>query len=182
MIVKSALRCCLRLSMWVSLFSITRSSTPPLHSLIHRQGMNGMYKGIQAYVVLCFKPAIQYTVFEQVKRIILKGKQRTALTAPESFLLGMVARTVATVLVFPYVRAKVMLQTSSTQGESSIISLLAKMYREQGIRACFQGLGPELTRGIFSAALMLMIKEQIASLVHTALYGKKIENENVLKK
>jgi hypothetical protein len=142
--------------------------------------MSGMYKGIQAYVVLCFKPAIQYTVFEQVKRIILRGKNRTTLTAPESFFLGMVARTVATVLVFPYVRAKVVLQTTTSQEQQSIVALLLKIYKQQGIRACFQGLGPELTRGIFSAALMLMIKEQIASLVHKALYGK-LEQEKVLK-
>lgn len=136
-----------------------------------------MYKGIQAYVVLCFKPAIQYTVFEQVKRLLLKGKARTTLTAPESFVLGMVARTVATILTFPYVRAKVVMQTSTTQAgdvATSIVTLLTKMYREQGLAACYQGIGPELTRGIFSAALMLMIKEQIASLVHAALYGKKI--------
>lgn len=140
-----------------------------------------MYKGIQAYAVLCFKPAIQYTVFEQVKRIMLKGKSRTTLTASESFLLGMIARTIATILVFPYVRAKVVMQTAQqVEGEeaTSILALLTKMYREQGIRACFQGLGPELTRGIFSAALMLMIKEQIASLVHAALYGKSQDNKN----
>ena len=113
---------------------------------------------------------------------MLKGRNRTTLTAPESFLLGMVARTVATVVVFPYLRAKVVLQTSQDMQELSIAALLTKMYKEQGIRGCFQGLGPELTRGIFSAALMLMIKEQIASLVHTALYGKLEQQKDVFNR
>lgn len=167
---------------WLLVFAFTHYSTlspQSIHyslSLFHRRkGMYGMYKGIQAYVVLCFKPAIQYTIFEQVKRLLLKGKKRTTLTALESFLLGMLARTVATVLVFPYLRAKVVLQSTQEEEEKeatmSILSLLTKLYKEQGIGACFQGLGPELTRGIFSAALMLMIKEQLASLVHKALYG-----------
>jgi hypothetical protein len=42
----------------------------------------------------------------------------------------------------------------------------------------FQGLGPELTRGVLSAALMLMIKEQIVTLVDVALYGtQKLTND-----
>lgn len=151
-----------------------------LCNMLSEKGMNGMYKGIQAYVVLCFKPAIQYTVFEQVKRILLKGKSRKTLTAAESFLLGMVARTVATVVVFPYVRAKVMMQTAKEREETtSIVALLTKIYQEQGLKGWFQGLGPELTRGIFSAALMLMIKEQIADVVHTALYGNKSVEGNM---
>ena len=76
--------------------------------------MTGMYKGIQAYTVLCLKPAIQYTVFEQIKQRLLRGTQRTSLHAGESFVLGMVARTISTILVFPYVRAKVLMQTTQT--------------------------------------------------------------------
>jgi hypothetical protein len=139
--------------------------------------MKGMYKGIQTYVVLCLKPAIQYTVFEQVKRILLKGKtSNQKLSAVQSFLLGMVARTVATIAVFPYIRAKVVLQTQNVGDErhgtkESIPTMLQKMYTAGGLAAWFQGLGPELTRGVLSSALMLMIKEQITSLVHVALYG-----------
>lgn len=138
-----------------------------------------MYKGIQTYVILCLKPAIQYTVFEQVKRILLKGKPNQTLSAAQSFLLGMVARTVATVAIFPYVRAKVVLQTQSVADskKEGIPEMLFKMYTKGGLAAWFQGLGPELTRGVLSSALMLMIKEQITSLVHVALYGPhKIAN------
>jgi hypothetical protein len=35
----------------------------------------------------------------------------------------------------------------------------------------YHGLGPELTRGVFSAALMMMIKEQINGGVKNVLYG-----------
>jgi len=149
-------------------------------------GIRGMYKGIQAYTVLCLKPAIQYTVFEQVKRILLVRKHLAnksasgsrkqnaeTLSAPEAFLLGMVARTIATVAVFPYLRAKVMLQSQKDDNASNekpnISAMILKMYASGGLGECFQGIGPELTRGVFSAALMMMCKEQISFVVEKAL-------------
>ncbi|GMH97549.1 hypothetical protein TL16_g13361, partial [Triparma laevis f. inornata] len=93
----------------------------------------GMYSGVQAFVVLCLKPAIQYTVFEKVKAVILASKTTATktLTAIEAFLLGMVARTVATIIVSPYTRAKVMLQSSSSDEKPDIPAMLKKIYEEE---------------------------------------------------
>lgn len=144
------------------------------------QGGN-MYNGIQAYYVLCFKPALQYTVFEQVKASLLKSRKNKTLGAAEAFALGMFARTVATVAVFPFLRAKVVMQsrkkTSTENGDDtedqgpSIMTILQEVYNTDGLSGLYQGLGPELTRGVFSAALMLMIKEKIGGGVKTLLYG-----------
>ncbi len=155
-------------------------------------GIKGMYKGIQAYTILCLKPAIQYTVFEQVKSIMLvrkrlaasasggsgkKTSQAETLSAMEAFFLGMLARTVATIATFPYLRAKVVLQSqkkseTNNNGDKNnkpnIPSMIAKMYLSGGLGECFQGIGPELTRGVFSAALMMMMKEKISFVVRKA--------------
>lgn len=179
-----------------------------------------VYKGIQAYYILCFRPALQYTIYEQIKGWILRQRRRrhyqstraaTAtqqptsssheqLSASESFALGMLARTVATLFVFPFVRAKVRMQSNSSSslsssefgGESrccsnssnnntkdsttssssaSIWQLLQTTYTSGGIASLYQGLGPELTRGVLSAALMMMVKEQISGGVKKVLYG-----------
>jgi len=153
-----------------------RQNAMQLFLTILREG--NMYKGIQAYYVLCFKPALQYTVFEQIKATILKSRRKKSLTVTESFLLGMVARTVATVAVFPFIRAKVVLQSRriesnpmiSSEKKTSIRTLLVEIFQSNGITGLYQGLGPELTRGIFSAALMLMIKEQLNGSIKTLLY------------
>lgn len=129
-----------------------------------------MYKGIQAYTVLCLKPALQYTVFEQVKATVVANRNVKVLGAAEAFVLGMIARAISTVCMFPYLRAKVVLQ--ATGRKISIPKLLSEMAQQPGgIANWFQGLGPELTRGVLSAALMLMIKEQIGQVVQSALSG-----------
>lgn len=170
------------------------------------------YKGIQAYWILCFKPALQYTIFEQFKAWILRLRQirggqegrnnsATQLPAGEAFLLGMFSRTVATLVVFPFVRAKVRMQSltrTRTHHQSSnnatdstkvsphstpsstsssvdscaptIWKLLAENYTHGGLKALYQGLGPELTRGVLSAALMMMVKERISGSVKKILH------------
>jgi len=65
--------------------------------VFQEQGVEGLYNGIQAYQVLCLKPAIQYTVYEYCKELVLLGRPgEENLGSAEVFLLGMVARAVST--------------------------------------------------------------------------------------
>jgi len=153
-------------------------------NILSEKGIGGFYKGIQAYTVLCLKPAIQYTVYEQVKKIVITARRVQAkthgqrdvddtLSAAEAFFLGMVARIVATMLTYPYLRAKVMLQ--STYGNAKVKPTIPQMIVEQfshgGVWGLYQGIGPELTRGVFSAALMMMVKERIGVVVRALIDG-----------
>lgn len=134
-------------------------------------------------MVLCLKPAIQYTVYEQVKQIVIatrrlqvhgKAAVDDSLSAAEAFFLGMFARIVATMLTYPYLRAKVLLQ--STYGNAKVKPTIPQMIAEQlskgGVWGMYQGIGPELTRGVFSAALMMMVKERIGVIVRALIDGQ----------
>jgi solute carrier family 25 (peroxisomal adenine nucleotide transporter), member 17 len=193
----------------------TQSQMDILFSMINDPSYN-FYKGLSAYFVLCWKPAIQYWIYERLKILLLTNKQRHSarnttsrphkqqqLTNVESFILGMVARTISTIVVYPYIRAKVLLQTKQlpvTATRSSLpcndqsnnhmqsrqncsddaIPVVARSIatsKSSLDRTLFQhpwnrktidnicqlyyGIGPELTRGILSAAIMLMMKEHI---------------------
>ena len=88
--------------------------------LYKTKGVAGFYKGLAAYVVLCLRPAIQFAVFERLKAWKLAARQNASaptstvsLSALEAFVLGALARAVATVAVYPYTRAKVMAQVST---------------------------------------------------------------------
>lgn len=68
-------------------------------------------------------------------------------------MLGAIARSVATLLLFPYIRAKVLVQTKKRQavagqtaGQDGIISTLQRVYKEEGALSLYRGLGPELTK------------------------------------
>jgi adenine nucleotide transporter 17 len=153
--------------------------------LYNMMSEGGMYKGLQAYIVLCFKPAIQYTIYEQVKHYYLtylsrnNPTQSSSLSSVQAFLLGLISRTISTMVVFPYIRAKVLLQqrTSSSSSSNTIPNLMQSLVRQGGISSLFQGLGPELTRGVLSSALMMMVKEKISAIVSIALSIQKNSSE-----
>lgn len=91
-------------------------SSCPAHSTVRR--------GLGASLVLCANPAIQYTVFDQLKALLLaraaprRGGAKGALTALQAFLLGALAKAIATVITFPYIRAKVVLQAADRGSET----------------------------------------------------------------
>ena len=75
-------------------------------------------------------------------------------------MLGAVARAVATILVYPYIRAKVLAQSqnkaSKKSGESNgksekrdssgLGSVIAETIKNEGVLGLYRGLGPELFR------------------------------------
>ncbi|TDH68158.1 hypothetical protein CCR75_004096 [Bremia lactucae] len=146
-------------------------------SIVRESGIRGFYKGLGAYFVLCLQPAFQYTVFDRLKSIYLHkyNKASETLGALEAFVLGAIARSIATLVLFPYIRAKVLMQASKINNtvptesqrksravfwDKTIASTLQRVYIDEGPLALYHGLGPELTRGALSSALMLMIKEK----------------------
>ncbi|CAM9629836.1 unnamed protein product [Phaeothamnion confervicola] len=91
-----------------------------VRDMIRDESFVTFYRGIQAYVLLCLKPAIQYAAFNFLKAARLSAETasasgriarqpRTNLSTGEAFLLGAVARAIATVLIYPCIRAKVLI-------------------------------------------------------------------------
>ncbi|CCI40132.1 unnamed protein product [Albugo candida] len=146
-------------------------------------GVSGFYKGLRAYLILGLQPAIQYTLFQRVKVFYLSRYKRNmfALTALEAFFLGAIARSIATIILFPYIRAKVLAQTQKndpgsvenelydsqirSNKEESTLDTLRQVYQEDGVVGLYRGLGPEIMRGAMSAALTLMIKEKLQTYI-----------------
>eukprot|EP00928_Gymnodinium_smaydae_P027160 TRINITY_DN21088_c0_g1_i1.p1 TRINITY_DN21088_c0_g1~~TRINITY_DN21088_c0_g1_i1.p1 ORF type:complete len:369 (+),score=53.50 TRINITY_DN21088_c0_g1_i1:58-1107(+) len=105
-----------------------------LVSLVQRvlitEGVGGLFTGFWYNVMLCVNPAIQNTCFDRIKDSLLKVKAERAggksvgMTAFEAFVLGALAKAVATVVTYPLVRLKTILQagqpvSGSRQLESS---------------------------------------------------------------
>ncbi|TFJ85341.1 hypothetical protein NSK_003389 [Nannochloropsis salina CCMP1776] len=156
-----------------------KSWTEAAKEVLKEGGPSGLYKGIPAYGVLCLKPAIQYTLFEQLRRGILsllsrrRGVPVRALSAWQAFLLGALSRALATLIIFPWIRVRKMLmaqgkgvregEEGGREGgkEATVLFTLQKTLRDEGVPGLYRGMAPELTRGVLSAALMLMIKERL---------------------
>ncbi|KAL2650838.1 hypothetical protein R1flu_018966 [Riccia fluitans] len=136
-----------------------------------------LWAGIEPSIVLCSNPAIQYTVFEQLKyRLLKKGQVGVAaesapvvLSAFSAFFLGALSKSVATVITYPAIRSKVMIQAAESDDvkDKNKDKPIRKMHQafsliwnREGFFGFYKGLNAQILKTVLGAALMLMIKEK----------------------
>ncbi|KAK8959884.1 Peroxisomal adenine nucleotide carrier 1 [Platanthera guangdongensis] len=136
-------------------------------------------------VLLClFKNLIeiwvQYTVFDQLKQRLMKkqqskksasGSSPESLSAFSAFLLGAISKSLATIITYPLIRCKVMIQASDHEdgpgkpkpkSQKTIPGVLSSIWKEEGVPGFFKGLQAQILKTVLSSALLLMIKEKIS--------------------
>ena len=141
-----------------------------------------MYRGISAHSLGALKPAFQYAIYERIRRITLEG-QTTALSALQAFVLGAIARATADCICYPARTAKTRKQSALKTAKGATaeeaaeaarvanmgsIEVLQHVAKTEGFTAIYRGVEMEVGRGVFSAGLMLMVKERLDSVVSIA--------------
>ncbi|XP_057503591.1 peroxisomal adenine nucleotide carrier 1-like [Actinidia eriantha] len=139
------------------------------------------FDGLGISLLLTSNPAIQYTVFDQLKQRLLMAKQNTtdkgssleALSAFSAFVLGAISKSVATVLTYPAIRCKVMIQAADSNDDESskakgrsrktVSGAVYAIWRKEGPLGFFKGLHAQILKTVLSSALLLMIKEKITA-------------------
>jgi hypothetical protein len=116
-------------------------SDTSLLSILGHDGFSGLYRGFSTNLLLCSNPAIEYTVFDKLRRKF-----------QSTFLLGVVSKTVATVLTYPFIRAKTLQQAT---GDKRPLGLMVSNM------ILYKGLDAQLSKVVLTSALMLVIKERV---------------------
>nr|ABK27119.1 unknown [Picea sitchensis] len=155
------------------------------------------FDGLGVSLLLTSNPAIQYTVFEQLKQRLLMRQKRSrndSVTAESSpivisafaaFLLGALSKTMATVLTYPAIRCKVMIQAAEPDkddrlimnGENRdkpprhIIDALRIIWKNEGALGFYKGVHAQILKTVLSAALLLMIKEKTSRSTWVVMVG-----------
>merc|ERR1719160_1050855 len=88
-----------------------------LWSILDTDGLEGLFRGFWFNMALCVNPAIQNTCFDRMKESLLRSAKKSgraaSLSPLQAFVLGAVAKAIATVVTFPLVRLKTMLQAGA---------------------------------------------------------------------
>ncbi|CAL4908019.1 unnamed protein product [Urochloa decumbens] len=149
------------------------------------------FDGLGISIILTCNPSIQYTVFDQLKQRIIQRQRRknggsaednsrVALSAFSAFLLGAVSKSIATVLTYPLIRCKVMIQAadpdedeserpSKSRAPKTMVGALHAIWSKEGIPGFFKGLHAQILKTVLSSALLLMIKEKISKFTWVSL-------------
>lgn len=151
------------------------------YSSLYAEGK--LYVALDAYVLGAFQPAIQNTLFDQMRMRVQRP-----LSTLESFALGVIASSLAITLTYPLDFARTKAQTTPTTSplelekgallvvpprpplDLSMMAIWRRTIAEDGLLGVFAGLKPHLTAGVVSAALMLTIRDQINSFNRKMVY------------
>jgi len=149
--------------------------------IVKEEGVTGLWLGIKPGLVLTVNPAITYGVFERVKGLILlaqaKAGSGTKLSPLLSFFIGAISKTLATVVTYPYIMAKVRIQARSADSEdgqevlphtphhantkhTGAMQILARVLKKEGFVGWYQGMQAQIIKAVLSQALLFMSKEQ----------------------
>lgn len=133
-------------------------------TIVAEDGITGLWRGLKASLVLVVNPSITYGAFERLRTTLLQGK--SILTPGESFILGAMSKSMATIATQPLIVAKVLQQSSDKKRRyNSFVDALAYLYNEEGVRGLFRGLGPQISKGVLVQGLLFMFRDQIELLL-----------------
>jgi len=149
--------------------------------IIAEDGISGLWLGIRASLILTVNPAITYGMFERVKSLVLFNEPANAKLSPgRSFVVGALSKSLATVVTYPYIMAKVRVQASGGSGKQDkqdaaekglapvkrepkykgALDVLTRVLRREGFLGWYKGMGAQITKAVLSQALLFMSKDQ----------------------
>ncbi|KAI9336555.1 mitochondrial carrier domain-containing protein [Obelidium mucronatum] len=170
--------------------------------ILEREGPQGLWKGFKASMILCSNPAITYGMFERCKAIWIKRKlaaasvvgaggaaAAVALGSGEVFLLGALSKTLATVVTYPYIMAKVRMQWAPPKSVSDLsetdqlslkykgsVDVLKKVFATDGIMGWYKGMQTQIVKAVLCQAILFVSREEFLKytlLLFALVEGKK---------
>ncbi|XP_012680431.2 peroxisomal membrane protein PMP34 [Clupea harengus] len=140
--------------------------------IVQDEGVGALWNGTFPSLLLVLNPAVQFMIYEGLKRQLRRGVHRE-LSSSEVFLIGAVAKAVATTLTYPLQTVQSILRFGQHRQQTeqsrlmnslrSVMYLLINRIRKHGMLGLFKGLEAKLLQTVLTAALMFLLYEKIAS-------------------
>ncbi|KAF8639852.1 hypothetical protein AX17_001107 [Amanita inopinata Kibby_2008] len=155
-----------------------------VQNILTKDGIGAFWRGIGPALILVINPVLQYTVFEQLKNLLISRRTRklraagaataVAILSDWDFLiLGAISKLVATSLTYPYIVVKSRLQAGSANAlkyKSSLDGLLT-ILKGEGIEGLYKGIGSKLIQSVLTAAILFAGQRRIYEVTKNNRYS-----------
>lgn len=143
-----------------------------LMTVAKKEGIRGLWSGTIPSLILVSNPAIQFMMYEMIKRNIQKvSKSPNDLSSFTVFMMGAASKAIATVLTYPLqlVQTRQRHAAKTATKELSMAEIIQVIVRTQGAYGLFRGLEAKILQTVSTAALMFVIYEKVATYVRLLL-------------
>ncbi|WFD23716.1 hypothetical protein MEQU1_002410 [Malassezia equina] len=143
-----------------------------LKSIVEKDGVRALWKGIGPALVLVTNPVLQYTAFEQLKTWVLASRavaHGTRLAPPlrdwDYFWLGALSKLISTSITYPQIVIKARQQAISNDADrpqkANVWTAMTEVVHEEGFGGLYRGISSKLLQSILTAAILFASKERI---------------------
>ncbi|ETN62594.1 peroxisomal membrane protein pmp34 [Anopheles darlingi] len=151
-----------------------------LQYIARTEGVRGLWAGAVPSLLLVINPAIQFMVYEALKRKLTEGRPSSSSPSAITFFsIGAIAKMIATVLTYPLQLVQTKLRHGNADKSLNLpadidtVQLLLIILKRQGVAGLYRGLEAKLLQTVLTAALMFMAYEKIARFVTSLLISPK---------
>lgn len=147
----------------------TKSAIRTMVHIAETEGIGALFNGVFPALVLVINPIIQYTIFEQIKNVIVGSGGRKAFTPAKAFFIGAFGKLIATGLTYPYITLKSRMHLQAKKAkehgepELTMYQEIKKILHEEGVDGLYGGLSVKLIQSISTAAFLFYFKEELLS-------------------
>jgi len=146
------------------------------------EGIEGLWKGLGPNLALVSNPTIHFFTYERIRIWMSKIAEArgSKITSSEFFLMGALAKAIATVVTYPIQIAQSQLRNDRKNAEgkrkyTGTVDCLFKIMQTAGVEGLFRGMMAKLWQTVLTAAFQFMTYEQMRVLVFKALTGKELK-------
>jgi len=159
-----------------------------LTRIASEEGIAALWKGVGPSLVLVSNPSIQFVTYERLRGPMARiaEKRGSPISAFEFFVMGAIAKAVATVFTYPLQLAQSRLRAdkgkagnAKERNYNSTADVLRKVYKEQGALGWFKGMEAKLWQTVLTAAFQFLTYEQVQKVVFSLLVRNKVEAASV---
>ena len=163
-----------------------------MEKIAKEEGIDHLWSGTWASILLVSNPVIQYFAYDQFKAALLRRRQDQQRRIPivpsssraspsfdtlspvEAFVIGAVAKAIATVATYPIQLAQTVLRLQekrgpeeeirddvANDGDKDTLRCLVRIYQEGGVAGMYQGMNAKLLQTVLTASFMFIGYEKI---------------------
>lgn len=145
-----------------------------LTRIAKEEGVEALWGGTASSLMLVTNPVIHFVVYDKVKMIFAKTSASGAqhLSSGEIFLIGAIAKALATIFTYPIQVAQSRQRASKDKGSSTFAStfkILYDIFKADGVLGWFAGMNVKLVQTILTAAFQFMCYEKIQQAIFAAM-------------
>jgi solute carrier family 25 (peroxisomal adenine nucleotide transporter), member 17 len=148
--------------------------TGGIKHIAQNEGIGKLWAGTKASLFLTINPAIQFSVYEALKRYLTKLYGQEKPSVFYFFFLGAISKLISTCITYPLQ----LIQTKMRHGnkadgenkqEIGTLEMILQILKAKGAKGLYTGLEAKLWQTVLTAALMFMAYEKIARFVKLLL-------------